>query len=55
MRTLCKYSGKEFTEYDYAPVGWSSDRLPVCPYCRETPYAGKKFDEDHENVEEKRP
>ena len=54
MRMLCKQHGKEFTEYEYAPVVWSSDRLPVCPHCSQTPYVGRKFDDGHENVEENR-
>lgn len=43
--TYCTKTKLKFESYEYASVGWSGDKLPVCPHCKMTPYDSdfKKF------------
>ncbi len=61
MKTLCKRTGKIFTEYRYLAAAYSGDNLPCCPYCGEkgregemhaTPY-DSDWGEWHEGIIEK--
>ena len=44
---FCKTKQKHFEQYDYISVAWSGDKLPICPYCKQTPY-DTDYDDFHE-------
>lgn len=52
MLLKCKLVDKTFTEFLYTSVGWSGDKLPVCPYCGNSPYSASLFLKGHEDIQE---
>ena len=44
---FCKIAQKEFENFDYEPVVWSADSLPVCPWCGRSVY-DDDYSETHE-------
>lgn len=51
---VCKTCQKSFEEYEHQHVFWSSDTIPVCPFCKISIYQGEfeykqaKTKDDHE-------
>jgi uncharacterized protein (DUF2225 family) len=46
---LCTKTGLTFSNYHYVKVSWSSDKLPICPHCYQSPY-DVDFDLIHKEI-----
>lgn len=46
MLIMCKVANREFSRFEEQGVIWSSDTLPVCPFCRKSPYE-RDFQDTH--------
>jgi len=47
---LCKKTNKTFYDFKQNTVYWSDDKLPVCPYCKVSPFDGGYYKANHETV-----
>lgn len=50
MHEYCTKTKKKFKEMAYIAVGWSGDKLLVCPHCHMSPYEGEKYLLTHKDV-----
>ncbi len=50
MKIYCVRMDKTFSKYEEARVSWAADCLPVCPYCKESPWH-PEFEKYHKDLE----
>ena len=51
MSEYCTTTKRKFDGIHYGSVGWSGDKLPMCPYCGVSPYDSEKYLGTHKKIE----